>query len=142
MCPIFVAEVREPPDVAEPHGDRDAGEEEVQGVAPVAPLLLRLDTGILVTHGASTLRASASDCLHVYTILQGVDLKSWGQKEGAKAEYFYAILLRFLFSNNSFYRKMAIFIQWQFMIVHGAEVIKNFLHHRPVQTLYLQMLIC
>ena len=68
MCPVFVAEVREPPDVAEPHGHRDAGEEEVQGVAPVAPLRLRLDTGILVTHGASTLRGSASDCPSIHLI--------------------------------------------------------------------------
>ena len=68
MCPIFVAEVGEPPDVAEPHGDRDAGEEEVQGVAPVASLLLRLDTSILMTHGVSTPRGSANDCPSIQLI--------------------------------------------------------------------------
>ena len=68
MCPIFVAEVGEPPDVAEPHGDRDAGEEEVQGVAPVASLLLRLVSGILVTHGVFTLRGSANNCPSIHLI--------------------------------------------------------------------------
>ena len=34
---IFVAEVGEPPDVAEPNGDGDAGEEEVEFVSPLAP---------------------------------------------------------------------------------------------------------
>ena len=68
MCPIFVAEVGEPPDVAEPHGDRDAGEEEVQGMAPVAPLLLRLDTSILITHGVSTLQGAVNDCPNIQLI--------------------------------------------------------------------------
>ena len=69
---------------------------------------------------------------------QGIDLKSWGHKEGAKAEQFNALLLNFFHQESDINRKIAIFIHWQFMIVHGAEVIKNFLHHRPVQTLYLQ----
>ena len=34
---IFVAEVGEPPDVAEPNGDGDAREEEVEFVSPLAP---------------------------------------------------------------------------------------------------------
>ena len=34
---IFVAEVGEPPDVAEPDGDGDAREEEVEFVSPLAP---------------------------------------------------------------------------------------------------------
>ena len=34
---VLVAEVGEPPDVAEPHTDGDAGEEEVELVPPLAP---------------------------------------------------------------------------------------------------------
>ncbi len=37
---VLVAEVGEPPHVAQPHADRDAGEEEVQLVAPPSPLVL------------------------------------------------------------------------------------------------------
>ena len=36
---IPVAEVGEPPDVAEPHGEAEAGEEELHGVVPLAALL-------------------------------------------------------------------------------------------------------
>ena len=36
---IPVAKVGEPPDVAEPHGEAEAGEEELHGVVPLAALL-------------------------------------------------------------------------------------------------------
>lgn len=42
---VLVAEVREPPDVAEAYGDADAGEEEVQLVAPPPTLVLALRLG-------------------------------------------------------------------------------------------------